>query len=201
MDTVNVFFRQCSPEAVERVKHKMVQCLLNHKVMHKFRYREYFTVSIDGTGIYSYDYEPWKGCPYRESKKGKKTWTVNVVEAKLVCSNGFAISLGTEWIKNEGNMDKQDCERKAFIRLSERLKKDYPRLPVLIPADGLYPYEGVFEICRTNGWQYFFTFKDGNLKTVWEQVDDALMEKTENEKTHFSVQAKRVSSQAENTVG
>jgi hypothetical protein len=82
-------------------------------------------------------------------------------------------------------MDKQDCERKAFIRLSERLKKDYPRLPVLIPADGLYPYEGVFEICRTNGWQYFFTFRDGNLKSVWEQVDDALMEKTENEKTHF----------------
>jgi hypothetical protein len=118
MDTVNVFFRQCSPEAVERVKHKTVQCLPNRKVMHKFRYREYFTVSIDGTGIYSYDYEPWKGCPYRESKKGKKTWTVNVVEAKLVCSNGFAISPGTEWIKNEGNMDKQDCERKAFIRLN-----------------------------------------------------------------------------------
>ncbi|MDR2026102.1 MAG: hypothetical protein LBQ01_00910 [Prevotellaceae bacterium] len=67
--------------------------------MHRFRYREYFTVSIDGTGIYSYDYEPWKGCPYRESKKGKKTRTVNVVEAKLVCSNGFAISPGTEWEK------------------------------------------------------------------------------------------------------
>jgi hypothetical protein len=27
-DTVNVFFRQCSPEAVERVKHKTVQRLL-----------------------------------------------------------------------------------------------------------------------------------------------------------------------------
>jgi hypothetical protein len=190
MDTVNLLFRQCSPEAIERVKRKMVQCLLEHKVMHKFRYQGYFMVSVDGTGVHSYNYEPWSGCPYRESKTGKKTWLVNVVEAKLVCSNGFALSLETEWIKNESNMDKQDCERKAFIRLSERLKKDYPRLPVLILADGLYPYEGVFEICRTNAWQYLFTFKDGNLKSVWEKVEDELLGKIKNEKTHFLLSQK-----------
>jgi hypothetical protein len=115
---------------------------------------------------------------------------VNAVEAKLVCSNGFALSLETEWIKNASSMDKQDCERKAFTRLSERLKKDYPRLPVLIPADGLYPYEGVFEACRTNARQYLFTFKDGNLKSVWEQVEDDLSGKRKDEKTHFLLNQK-----------
>ncbi|MDR0602782.1 MAG: hypothetical protein LBG80_00585 [Bacteroidales bacterium] len=185
MDTVNVFFRKCSPESIEKVKRRVVQCLLDHKVMHKFRYQGYFMIAVDGTGVHSYDYEPWVGCPYRTSKKGKTTWLVNVVEAKLVCSNGFAISLGTEWIKNGGDMDKQDCERKAFIRLSERLKKDFPRLPILILADGLYPYEKAFEICENNGWQYMFTFKDGNLKTVWEEVEDELLINQKNKKSHF----------------
>jgi hypothetical protein len=185
MDTVNEFFRQCSPESIERIKRLMEQSLLNHKVMHKFRYQGYFMVAIDGTGVHSYDYEPWPDCPYRTSKNGKKTWLVNVLEAKLVCSNGFSISLGTEWIKNGGQMDKQDCERKAFIRLSERQKKDYPRLPVLILADGLYPYDKAFETCEKNGWQYMFTFKDGNLKSVWEQVEDELLANKKDEKIHF----------------
>lgn len=185
MDTVNVFFRQCSPASIEKVKRRLVQCLLDHKVMYKFRYQGYYMIAIDGTGIHSYDYEPWPNCPYRTSKKGKKTWLVNLLEAKLVCANGFAISLGTEWIKNGGNMDKQDCERNAFIRLSERLKKDFPRLPILILADGLYPYEKAFEICENNNWQYLFTFKDGNLKTVWEKVDDELINNEKNKKIHF----------------
>jgi hypothetical protein len=43
----------------------------------------------------------------------------------------------------------------------------------------------VFEICRTNEWQYLFTFKDGNLKSVWEQVEDELLGKIKDEKTHF----------------
>jgi hypothetical protein len=74
--------------------------------------------------------------------------------------------------------------------LSERLKKDYPQLPVLIPADGFYPYEGVFEICRANVWQYLFTFKDGNLKSVWEKVEDELSGKSRDEKTHFLLRQK-----------
>jgi len=189
MDTVNVFFRQCSPESIEAVKHKMIQYLLEKKVLHKLRFLDHFMVAVDGTGIHSYDYEPWEGCPYKESKKGKKTWQVSVLEAKIVCSNGFAISLGTEWTKNnaenETNKTKQDCERNAFIRLSERIKKEYPRLPIMILADGLYPYEGVFNLCEKYNWQFLFTFKDGNLKTLWETVEDELLADQKNKKTHL----------------
>lgn len=31
---------------------------------------------------------------------------------------------------------KQDCESKAFIRLAEKIKKRFPRLPVIITSDG-----------------------------------------------------------------
>jgi len=41
---------------------------------------------------------------------------------------------------------------------------------MLIPADGLYPYEGFFAICKANQWAYCVTFKDGNLPAVWGEV-------------------------------
>jgi hypothetical protein len=69
-----------------------------------------------------------------------------------------------------GEYDKQDCERKAFQRLAVRLKQAFPRLPILILADGLYPYEGFFAACRAQGWAFCTTFKEGSLKSLWEEV-------------------------------
>ncbi|MDR2086969.1 MAG: hypothetical protein LBP72_07305 [Dysgonamonadaceae bacterium] len=92
-------------------------------------------------------------------------------EAKLVTADGHALSLATEWIENpEGIFDKQDCERKAFLRLAEKLKKQYPRLPICILADGLYPYENAFQCCEQNGWKYIFVLQENSLKSVQEEL-------------------------------
>ena len=94
------------------------------------------------------------------------------MEAKLICCNGFSISVATEWIENyESDYEKQDCERKAFKRLEKRLKKLYPRLPICITADGLYPNEPFFNICKNNNWSFVVTFEDGNLPSVWKKVE------------------------------
>ena len=64
----------------------------------------------------------------------------------------------------------QVCERKAFERLAEKLKKQYPRLPVCILADGLYPYKNAFKICEENGWKFIFVLQNKSLKTVQEEL-------------------------------
>ncbi len=46
----------------------------------------------------------------------------------------------------------------------------YPRLPIVIAADVLYPKNNVFKTCPSNGWRFIITFKDGNLPSVWEEV-------------------------------
>jgi hypothetical protein len=38
--------------------------------------------------------------------------------------------------------------RKAFDRLAAQLKQPFPRLPLCLTADGIYPSEGFFAICR-----------------------------------------------------
>jgi hypothetical protein len=68
----------------------------------------------------------------------------------LICSNGFSISLGTSFLENPEEYEKQDCELKAFKRLASQLKKWYPRWERSIAADGLYPNQTFFNICRDN---------------------------------------------------
>jgi len=158
---------------IEQLKHKMVQVLIQRKTFHSSRYRgHWFRVAVDASGLGSYDHQRDEQCLQRTSKNGKTTYFHSVLEARLITPNGFSISIATEWIENpeDGEYDKQDCERKGFIRLAATLKKVYPRLPILILADGLYPYEGFFALCKANQWAYCVTFKDGNLTSVWEEV-------------------------------
>lgn len=173
LDTADRLMKQLAPQELESIKQKMVSVLVSGKVLRKFRMLGYYyNVAIDGTGVHSYKYEPYPECPFKKYKSGKQVWTAQVLEAKIVCSNGFSISIATEWIKNPvgKKYDKQDCELKAFVRLASKIKKTFPRLPVCISADGLYPNNTVFDICENNNWKYIITLKDGNLKSVWEEI-------------------------------
>lgn len=182
MDTVDDVFRVISPEELENLKTKMVRELLTKKVFHKFRLLgKYFLVAVDGTGVMSFDKPHCDKCLVKTYESGKKSYFHNVLEAKLVLPNGLAISLTTEWIENDGDdYIKQDCEQKAFKRLSVKLKQYFPRLPICIVGDGLYPNKSVFDICKKNKWEFIITLKDGNLPSVWEEVGLLLPISTDN---------------------
>ena len=178
MDTVDRYLRWLDPSVLEQVKQDMFRELVKSKTFQKYKFDgKYFMLAIDGSGLQSYDYEPYRGCPYKKSKKGKKVWTTYVLEARVVTSNGFSISLATEWIENPTDQpfNKQDCESKAFGRLAKRLKKEFPRLPLVLLLDGLYPNEPVFSLCENNRWRHIITLKDKSLKSVQEQIADKLL--------------------------
>jgi len=182
MDTVNRVLERIEVEAIEKLKETLIKQLLNKRIFHKFRLLgKYFKVSIDATGLYGFAKEPYEGCPYRQYKK-KKVWLQPVLEAKLVTENGFSISIATEWILNGEKYDKQDCERKAFVRIAEKLKERFPRLPICILADGLYPNKTFFEVCKQNNWQFIITFKDASLKSVWRTIEKELPNYPKNKK-------------------
>ncbi|MDD3140543.1 MAG: hypothetical protein PHX08_16455 [Lachnospiraceae bacterium] len=81
-------------------------------------------------------------------------------------SNDVVISIGTEFIENENeDVSKQDCELNAAKRLLEKLKKEYPRLPIVIQGDALYATEPFMRLCREKyHWDYLFTQKDTRQK-------------------------------------
>ena len=104
---------------------------------------KYWRVTIDGTGLF---YFKEKHCENflvtkikTEEGKEIKRYYHKLLEAKLVLAPNLVLCLDTEFIENENKeVSKQDCETNAAKRLLERLKKDYPRLPIVLQGDALY---------------------------------------------------------------
>jgi hypothetical protein len=159
-------------EALETLKGHLLAALIEKKVFHRFRFLGLWTVAVDATGVYNWGEKFADYALHKTSCSGKTTYFSNVLEAKLVTTTGLSIPLASEWIYNgEQDYHKQDCEQSAFKRLAVTLKKRFPRLPVCILADGLYPNAPFMDICQDNQWKYIAVFKDGNLPSVWEEVE------------------------------
>ncbi|MFT6337688.1 MAG: hypothetical protein ACI86M_003616 [Saprospiraceae bacterium] len=79
LDKVSDVMKQLDTEYLEELRKHVVNYLLNKRTVHRFRLlKQYFMIAIDGSGVYTYDHEPYRSCPYKENKHGKKTWYQNV---------------------------------------------------------------------------------------------------------------------------
>jgi hypothetical protein len=156
---------------IELLKVELIKGLLAKKVLRRYRlFGQSYKVVIDGTHVMDVPAGHCEHCLHQTFKNDTVRYFHNVVEAKLVGENGLCLSLATEWVENPEEYDKQDCEFKGFWRLAEKLKRDYPRLPICVVADGLYPNQTFFRICKDNKWPWIVTLKDGNLPSVWQGV-------------------------------
>ncbi len=107
-----------------------------------------------------------------------------MLELKLI-ANRMAISIMSEMIKNEDKRKeneteeeiknksseeiKQDCELNASRRLIPKFRERYPRLPVRIIADSLYPSLSLIEMCEKEKIEYIFVLKDKKIPSLLEE--------------------------------
>jgi hypothetical protein len=172
MDTVEDLLRELKQDELERLKATLVSGLITQKIFDKFKFLgKRYIIAIDGSGMDNVGTDK-EGAVHKEYKNGDIIYYYYVLEAKLVTSNGFSISIASEWISNEGKneYDKQDCEQQGFKRIAVKIKEYFPRLSICITADGLYPNQTFFKICKENGWWFIVTLQDGNLKSVQEEI-------------------------------
>ena len=153
----------------------MLNKLIRSKMFDKYRFKDkYFQIVIDGTGIASFKEKHCEHCLKKIYNKGEENeYTIYyhyILEAKLVVGD-IVISLDSEFIENEDeNIEKQDCELKAFYRMAKRIKKEYPKLPIIISGDALYACEPVIEVCKENKWEYILRLKENRLKLLGEEI-------------------------------
>lgn len=171
-DTLEAAFSNLQIDQIQTVVTGMTETLIRKKVLYRYRLGGiYFIVAIDGTGTISFSRPHCPHCLTR-TRNAKTLYYHPVLEAKLVTSNGFAFSLMTEFIENPGDQrTKQDCELKAFYRLADRLKRQFPRLPILLSMDGLFAGGPTFDLCQSYGWKFMIVLKDDDLPCVNEEFD------------------------------
>ena len=98
----------------------------------------------------------------------------------------MVLSIGSEFVENEDeNVAKQDCEIRAFKRLAQKIKKEYPRLKIIVGADALYAKKTIIDICKANGWKYIIRFKEGTIPTLYEEFKTIVKAENESKKANY----------------
>ena len=176
-DTLKRFLERINPSEIEAAHIAMVQKFIRNKKFKKYLINNCYPIAIDGTQKMTSN-ELWDGSlQQRFIKKGEShvlQYYVYVLEANLVFHNGMTIPLVSEFLDyKEGDTDtqKQDCETKAFMRLTEKLKKYFPKLRIFLLLDGLYANGPIVEQAKKLKMQFMIVFKDGCLPSVWEDAN------------------------------
>ena len=176
-DTLNRLLDKLEIPELEAAHVGIIRTLIRQKKFCRFLIGKSYPVAIDGTQKLVRDGSWWEEEwleRRRETEDGE--WVqqyVYVLEANLVFSNGVTLPLLSEFLSHaEGDPDdsKQDCELLAFRRLSNRLKKYFPQLSIMLLLDGLYPNGPVFELCQKYNWDYMIVLPDKSLSTVWDEI-------------------------------
>lgn len=176
-DTINNFLKKLKPIEIEKIRHYMIKELFRKRCLEQYRLLDkYWTIAVDATGLVSFKERHCEHCLKREYKN-KETGEIEntiyfhyVLEAKLIVGN-MVFSIDTEFIENEKEYKKQDCELKAFKRLTKRLKENYKRLPICILGDSLYAVDPIFKLCKEYNWKYILRFKEGRTKSIWMEFE------------------------------
>lgn len=182
-DTLNYAFKDLEIDEVQEVVCRMVNQLIRKKVLDHWRFLGNFRIGIDGTGVLVFRERHCEHCLTKKLSNGEILYYHPVLEAKLITPNGFAISIMTEFIENPNpQVDKQDCELKAFYRLAKRLKDRFPHLPICLLLDGLYADGPVFQICDDYGWKFMIVLREDDLVNVHRSYKVVLPHVPENHK-------------------
>jgi hypothetical protein len=182
-DTLNYAFKRVAPADVQEVVCRMVESLIRKKVLYGWRLFDNFLVAVDGTGVLTFRERHCEYCLTRKLHNGESLYYHPVLEAKLVTANGFAFSLMTEFIENtDPQADKQDCELKAFYRLSRRLKARFPHLPICLLLDGLFAGGPTFQLCQDYNWRYMIVLQEADLPQVHHTYNLVRSQTPENHK-------------------
>jgi len=160
---------------IESAHISLVRKLIRNKKFARYLVDGRYPIAIDGTQKavrYPLWSEQWLEREIKSGEDSRMQYYVLVLEASLAFSNGMTIPLMSEfsnYAQGDTDVEKQDCEQKAFRRLAKRLKAEFGRLPIMLLLDGLYPNGPMMELCRKNRWDFMMVLQDKSLKSVWEE--------------------------------
>ena len=175
--TLNEFLERLNPEELENIQKDIVYSFIRRKTFENARILKKWQVIVDATELdegYQQKNEYYLSRCYNKGEENEfQKYHRSMLEAKIYFGNNLVCSIASEPIENseeyikQGNEAvKQDCESKAFVRLAAKIKKKFPRLPIIITADSLYVTQQVLQICKEYKWEYIIRYKEGSASSI-----------------------------------
>lgn len=195
-DTLAYYFEHLDQAELDRIRREMIHVLHKKKILGICKYQKHYLLAIDGVHLLTSK----KPIPYSVKVKhsdGRVEYRQYVLEAKLVCPQGAVFSIGSVFIGDDdltGNADgiktdsdgkiiafpKQDCELKAFKRLTAKIHQHFPKWKFMLLLDGLYMTKTAIDICRQFGWNFSITLKEGSAPNLYQAAVEKIEQDTHN---------------------
>jgi hypothetical protein len=184
-DTLARLLEKIDVSEIQECMISLLKDLIRRKKFRNYLIRKHYLIAIDGTQKFYRDYKWDEKCLNRHVGGDARIpqYYVYVLEAVLVLDNGITLPLMSIFLKNEDYIEgvtKQDCERKAFERMAQKLKKTFPGMRIALVVDGLYACGSIIRICRKNDWDFMIVLKEDCLKDVWHEATGLMRIDPEN---------------------
>lgn len=138
-----------------------------------------YPVALDGTDYFSSTKIECPSCLRAELSEGTTLYRHAILSATLVRSRAHQIlPLDAEPIANTDGTKKQDCEISAGKRMVTRLRREHPKLPVLVLGDSNFSHEPFVLSLSEARMRFLLMVKPGSHQEVFEWVED-LEQKTD----------------------
>ena len=175
--TVNELLEKLNPTELEDVQKDIVYKMIRRKTFDDARVLKKWQVIVDATELdegYQKKNEHYLSRCYNKGESDEYVrYHRSMLEAKIYFGDNLVCSIASETIENSeeyinqsNEAVKQDCESKAFVRLAAKIKEKFPRLPIIITADGLYVTKTVLQICKEYHWDYIIRYKEGCASSI-----------------------------------
>jgi len=130
----------------------------------------YYLVPIDGSQYFSSTNIQCPGCLRANSKSGTRYYH-QILQAVIVHPDRRQVlPLAPEPIQNRDGHKKQDCEINAGKRIVANIRKQHPKLPIIIVGDGLYSKQPFVDTVEQSRMSFILVAKPDDHKVLFEWV-------------------------------
>lgn len=183
----------CEPDQVEAVFSDFFRQLQRGKELESYQVLEgRYLIVLDGTEYFSSEKIRCPGCLFKKSSTGQVRYHHQILQAALIHpDHRQVIPLAPAAIKNGDGQAKQDCEINAGKRLVKDIRRDHPKLKIIIGGDSLYSKQPFINTLKDLRMSYVLVAKPSDHKILFEWFAE-IQKMGETERLEFIDQKNRL---------
>ena len=149
-----------------------IRRLQRSKELERYRvYEEKYLLTIDGGEYFNSERLQCHYCLTRNKSSGVHEYFHQALQPALVHPElREVLPLAPEFIRRQDGASKQDCETNAAVRLMERLRSEYPQLPLIVVADSLHATTPSIRRLESKRCSFLLAVKPGSHKHLFEEI-------------------------------
>jgi hypothetical protein len=165
------------PDALRPMFTDIFRELQRGKALQSFVFHEdHYLLSLDGTEYFSSNRVHCPSCQRRtNSKSGQVTYYHQMLAPVLTHpSHREVIPLAPEPIVKQDGDTKNDCERNASKRLLQKIRREHPRLPLIVVEDGLASNAPHIRLLQDLRMHFLLVVKFDDHQHLFDEVIEAI---------------------------